>query len=86
MSLEFQPRFWRCEGPGNLHSGIVAFVLPSEHLPFEFFAGGNAAVQTLANQNGKFDFRHIEPTAMLGGKVKLKGILELMGTFRGEMS
>ena len=45
---------------------------------------GNAAIQTLAGEDGEFAFGHIEPTAMLGGVVKLQLARDPAGFVRRE--
>ena len=43
---------------------------------------GNAAVKTLTREDTEFNLRHIEPTTVLGGVVKLQAV-ENPASFRG---
>ena len=44
----------------------IAISFPCGDLVDEDLLVGDAAVETLRRENGKFGFRHIEPTAVLG--------------------
>ena len=63
---------------------LVAWPLPSGDFLPQGLNVGNAAIQTLAGENGKFTLRHIEPTAMLGGIVKLELARNPAGFVRGK--
>jgi hypothetical protein len=56
----------------NFGLELVARALPSGDFLPQSFDARNAAIQTLASENSELTFRHIEPTAMLGGVVKLQ--------------
>ena len=85
MAVEFDPCFGGRKGPGNLDGSVVALGLPGECLAFKLLLGRDAAVQALAHEDREFDFSHVEPAAMLGGKVKVELIFELMRSWCGEM-
>ena len=85
MTFEFGASFGGGERPGDSNGSGIAFVGPGFGLGRKPGLVGDAAVERLADQDGKLDFGHIKPTAMLGGKVKLKLIFELMSTCCGQM-
>ena len=85
MTTEFAAGFGGCKGPSNLDSSLVTLGLPSQRLVRKYLLGRDAAVKALAHKDGKFNFGHVEPTAMLGGEVKVELVLELMGALCWEM-
>ena len=85
VTTEFDSCCGGGKGPSNLNGGLVTLGLPGKSLSRQFLLGRDAAVQTLADQHGEFDFGHVEPTAVLGGKVKVELVLELMRPLCREM-
>ena len=70
MSSHFQIRILPSEGPLDTSPLVVSASLPR----IDFFGEGvtvrQAPIETLAVKNANFDFRHVQPTGVLGSVVK----------------
>ena len=80
MAFEFCARFGGGKGPSDVNVGLIAFLLPSQGFAFQRQLGGDTPLKRLANQDGAFDFGHLEPTAVFRRKVELEQMFEVMGT------
>ena len=69
--MEFLPSIPGGEAPLDDRTGLIAFPLQSLDFPAEGFLVGQPLPETVAGKNTELDFRHVQPTAMLGGVVKL---------------
>jgi transposase-like protein len=71
-ALEFDPGHLGTELPVDFGLELVAWAFPSGDFLPQGVDRRNAAIQTLAGEHGQLALGHIEPTAMLGGVVKLQ--------------
>ncbi len=71
-SFKFGPGHIGAELPVDFGPELVARTLPGGNLFAQDLDMGDTTIQTLTGQHRKFTLRHIEPTAMLGGVVKLE--------------
>jgi hypothetical protein len=58
------------EEPVDFRVSLVASLLPGGDFRFEAVSVGNTTVQALTRQDGEFDFRLVEPGAVLGSRMK----------------
>lgn len=72
QSFELHAGASRGELPVHLHLHSISGTLPGRHFVCQRGQVRNAAVETLSPQHPQCNFRHIEPTAMLGGVVHLQ--------------
>ena len=69
--LQFCTRLVSREAPVDRRVLGVAFRLPGRHFRTDRGRVRQPAIQALPGQDGELDFRHVEPTAVLGRRVKL---------------
>ena len=72
QALEFDACQVGAELPVDLRLALVTLGLPRRDFSAQGLRVGNPTIQTLAGENGEFTLRHVEPTAMFGGVVKLQ--------------
>jgi hypothetical protein len=70
--MQFLPRLGRGEAPCNGGFGRIAGVFVGSDLTPQRGLVWDAAIQTLPTLNAQLDFRHIQPTAVLGGVMELQ--------------
>ena len=71
-ALEFDPGYLGTKLPVDFGLMLVAWALPGGDFLPQGVDRRNAPIQTLAGEHGQLALGHIEPTAMLGGVVKLE--------------
>ena len=71
-AMEFHPGMLGSEAPVDDDSGRVALADQSCHFSAKGFRIGEPLAEATARQDAELDFRHIEPTAVLGRVVKLQ--------------
>jgi len=54
-------------------------ILPRQDLPLDFFHAADASEQTLVDHHIQFNFRYVEPTAMLRRVDKFETIPQRLG-------
>ncbi len=72
------------EVPVDLGLAVVAVLFPSGDLTAHCLQILNASVEALTAQGAQLDFRHVEPTAVLGRVVDLQAFRQVAGFLRGE--
>jgi hypothetical protein len=72
--LQLAPRIFGRKAPFDLGAGGIARFFPLLDFSRERLFLSDAPVQALATQDAQLDFRHIQPTAMLGRVVKLQSL------------
>jgi len=63
--------------------GVHSF-FPAQGIAFQSCLVGDVTRQALAAENTEFDFRHIEPTAVFGDKMKLQSVQDTFGLSWGK--
>ena len=67
-----------------MHSGLslIASSGPSRHFALQGVLVSNPTIQTLTAEGTEFNFRHVQPTAVLGGVDDFQFAREPVGFFR----
>lgn len=63
---------------------LIATLFPNLHFACQSFLVGNAPIQALRNQHGKFPFGNVKPTGMFKGVMPLKALCQTVCFFRSE--
>lgn len=74
------------ECPFNPASRFIAPLFPRPHFRLQVVFAAEASSQALPIHDANFNLRHVQPTGMLGGVVKLNPSQELPGEFDAEDS
>ena len=70
--MEFGSGVLDAESPVDAGLSLVSLLFQSLDLPAEGFLVGETLLEATAGEDAELDLRHVQPTATLGGVVKLQ--------------
>lgn len=77
--FEFDTRIVGCKTQFDGGFVGVAFGFPGQGFAFQSYLIGDVTRQALTAENTEFDFRHIEPTAVFGDRMRLQSVQDTFG-------